>query len=242
MVMESNSDQVLRYRAKAARRPVLFWWQAFMVLGSVVFLWSLLPMAAIMHEERIVPPLPDAYASYVVLDPHVAAMVLKKMQTAWALGAAGGKLSQGAEIDLIERNDALRPPVYLKQGARYPGVWQPAAVEPLPQRLPALRVPSPADPVVLEKGPPEPHGIFVSLGESLKSGAFSFPVPEERLPEKSGHCRFYVETDADGSVAHLLLLSPRSAAAAVLERFLFCGRSQGAARGFVDVHWVYVKS
>jgi hypothetical protein len=236
MNVNDTAQSGKRYRARAARRPFLFWWQAFLLLAGIIFLWSQLPVAAVLFEARGVPPLAEPRAAYVTLEPAFAAQVFKKTMMAWTLGSKGGDLSPGMDAALAELDHTLRPPEFLEQGARYPGVWQPSAVEPLAQRLPEMQVPLAGDAPAGGLAPP-PQGLRAVPDQALAAAAFSFPVPTGRLPERSGLCRFYLETDADGAVAHLLLLSPRTEAVAVFERALSRGQARGAARGFVDLIW-----
>jgi hypothetical protein len=241
MNREATVESVQRYRAKAARRPILFWWQAFLLLGGTLFLWSRLPVAAVLFEARVVPPLSEPHAAYVTLDPAYAAQVFKKTMMAWTLGGKGEKLSPGLDIALAELDHALQPPEFLVQGSRYPGVWRPSAVEPLAQRLPEMKMPFSGEPSAAAGVPLPPQGIRAVLDSALAAAAFSFPVPTNRLPERSGHGRYYLETDADGLVAHVLLLSSRTEAMPVLEQALSRGQARGAARGFVELLWNYSK-
>ncbi len=241
MNVEATAAGGQRYRAKAARRPILFWWQAFLLLAAILFLWSLLPVAAVLFEARVVPPLSEPHAAYVTLDPAYAAQVFKKTMMAWTLGSTGEKLSPGMDVALAELDHALPPPEFLEQGARYPGVWQPSAVEPLAQRLPEMNVPLAGDASASAAWPLPPQGVRAVLDQALSAAAFVFPVPKNHVPERSGHCRYYVETEADGTMAHMLLLSPRTEAVAVFEQALLRGRARGAARGFVDLYWNYTK-
>ena len=231
-----------RYRAKAARRPILFWWQAFLLLGGILFLWSLLPIAAVLFEPRRVPPLPEPHAVYVTLDPAYAVQVFKKTMMAWTLGGKGEKLSPGMDVGLTELEHTLQPPEFLDQGGHYPGVWQPSSVEPLKQRLPDMNVPLLGDAAVAIAPPAPQQGVRVVLDQALSAAAFAFPVPNNHVQARNGQCRFYLETDADGTVLHLLLLSPRTDSVTVFEQALTRGRAHGAVRGFVDLYWNFPKS
>ncbi|MEI7901048.1 MAG: hypothetical protein WCK89_12420, partial [bacterium] len=156
--MATTVESGRRYRAKAARRPILFWWQAFLLLGSILFLWQQLPMAAVLFEARVVPPLHEPHAAYVMLDPAYAAQVFKKAMMAWTLSDKGEKLSPGMDFAVAELEPALQPPEFLEQGACYPGVWQPAAVEPLVQPLPEMTVPLAGDVSATAVTPVPPQG------------------------------------------------------------------------------------
>ncbi len=236
--MDATVEKVQRYRAKAARRPLLFWWQAFLLLGVTALLWSQLPVAALLHEVRVIPPLPEAHVSYVTLDPAYAAQVFTKTMMAWTLSGQGGKLAPGIDLGTVEMEGAIQPPEFLEQGARYPGSWQPAAVYPLAQRLPEVTLPAAAEAPVFTRLPEVPHGLRMELDQALVTAAFTFPMPnEDKVPAHTGHCRFYLETEADGAVVHLLLLTPPTESVAVFEQALLRGRARGAARGIVELFW-----
>jgi hypothetical protein len=104
-----------------------------------------------------------------------------------------------------------------------------------------MKMPLPGEPPAAAGVPLAPQGIRAVLDSALAAAAFSFPVPTNRLPERSGHGLYYLETDADGLVAHVLLLSPRTEAMPVLERALSRGQARGAARGTVELLWNYSK-
>jgi len=239
--METGENSVQHYRARAARHPVRFWWQPFFLLGIMILLWSQLPVASVLFETRIFSPLPEPRASYVALDPAYAAQTFKKMRMTWTLGRTAEKSAAEMELGAFELTKALQPPSFLEQGSRYPGLWQPAEVYALPQKLPDIGVSSVSDAPSRMKWPEPPQGIRTTLDQMLSAAKFAFPLPKETLPEHAGYCRFYLETDADGSVAHLLLLSPWTVSAGLFERALLRGRAQGATRGFVDCAWSFSK-
>ena len=241
MGMEMTTESGRRYRARAARRPILFWWQAFLLLACIVFLWSQLPVAAVLFEARVVPPLPEPHAAYVTLDPAYAAQVFKKTMMAWTLDGKGEKLSSGMDVSLADLAPALRAPEFLEQGARYPGAWQPSEVKPLTQRLPEMIVPLAGDASAIGRSSLPQQGVRALLDQALAKAAFSFPMPKNQWAERSGHCRYYLETETDGRVAHVLLLSPLTDAVPVFEQALSRGQSHGAVRGFVDLYWNFSK-
>jgi hypothetical protein len=239
--MSAHAQNRGRYRAKAARRPLLFWWQAFFLIGVVATLWSQLPVTAVLFESRPVPPQHGPRAAYVLLGDADAAQAFKRSLTAWTLGGTRNGQPSGLELGGVELGDAIPAPRYLEQGMRYPGEWRPSAVTPLPQKLPEVRPPSVA--AVPESAPAleAPSGVRLTLSGELKAAAFTCPVGEDQPPERSGRCRFYVETGRDGWVEHVLLLTARSLGAAVFERTLLKGRTTGPVRGFVDVDWYFPK-
>jgi len=219
----------------------LFWWQSFALLALILFLWSRLPMAAVFFEPRAVPLLPAPHAAYVVLDAKFATAAFKKSLTTWMSGGASERLALGMESAAIDFLDAPKAPEFLAQGKLYPGVWSPSAIVPLSDWLPDLAAPSSAETVSSLKNKVQPQGVRIELNPVLKEVAFSFPTSAETLTERAGHCRFYVETEKNGAVAHILLLSARTPGAAFFERMLFRGHASGAAGGMVDIMWSFPK-
>ncbi|HPB11632.1 MAG TPA: hypothetical protein PLW27_07495 [Kiritimatiellia bacterium] len=222
-----------RFRARAARRPLRFWWQAFALLGMTALLWSNLPVNAVLFEPRVLAPFPEPRAAYVVLAPEQAAQALANMRASW--GAPG--VAADMELGVFDVVDALKPPVFLEQGARFPGVWQPAAVEPLALALPEIDVAAfPGDP--FERPLPAARtGVVARVNGALRDAGFSFVSPSGPLSARSGECRFFVETDDAGAVSHVLLLTPASESTAVLERAVQRGTARGAANGHVIFTW-----
>ncbi|MDD4101128.1 MAG: hypothetical protein PHU80_00670 [Kiritimatiellae bacterium] len=227
-----------RFRAKASRRPVLFWWQAFAILGITIFLWSGLPVSAVFYSPRKFAPLPSPRASYVVLEPSEALKMLRKARSDW-MGGDGGVLSPAFAIDLglDELRDKLPPPSFMEQGSSFSEGWRPAAVEPLSLRLSEVPVPS----VICKVNEPERldslSGVRLLPDSSLSDSAFKADLELLEMPGREGHARFYVETGIDGSVEHVLAIPPLTTGGAVIERALLRGKAKGAARGFVEVYW-----
>jgi hypothetical protein len=240
---ETKRPEKSRYKARPARRPFLFWWQVFLLLAVAVFMWSLLPLDAVLFEPRASHALPSPRAAYVVLDPNFAALAFKKSLTAWTSGGTGEKSTSGLDIGGFDFGETLPPPSYLERGSRYPGVWRPADVAPLAPHLPDVRVPAAGSPPSANVKAAAPfQGVRTTLDRRLRAAAVAFAVPSDALAvERTGHARFYVETDSDGSVAHVLLLSLRTPGAAVLEHLLLCGHAAAAADGVVEVDWTVPK-
>jgi hypothetical protein len=232
--MKRKSQDRKRFRARAARRPLRFWWQAFALLGLSTMLWWQLPVDAVLFEPRMLAPPPDPRAAYVILAPEEAAQALANMRASWA---APGGVAADIELGVFDVIEEQRPPVFLEQGVRYPGVWAPAAVEPLAQTLPAINAATfPEDPFVRPL-PDARTGVVAVVSGSLRDVGFTFAPPTDPLPVRSGESQFFVETDAAGAVVHVLLLSPVSEATAVLERALKRSAAHGEARGQVILAW-----
>lgn len=236
--MTNRTQAVNRFRARASRRPLLFWWQAFAILGVTIFLWSGLPVGAVFYNTRRFMPLTEPRAAYVVIEPAEALRMLRKARSDWMVGN-GDKLSPSftMALGLSELREALPPPSFLEKGISFEREWSPAAVEALPQRLSAVPAPS----VLREERAPVRHGYPSGArllpDSSLAALSFSADLDVGKMPGPEGHARFYVETGADGRVEHVLALPPVVTGGSVIERALLRGRAQGAVRGFVEVYW-----
>ncbi|HRR32569.1 MAG TPA: hypothetical protein P5026_00570 [Kiritimatiellia bacterium] len=222
-----------RFRARAARRPLRFWWQPFALLGIIVLLWSHLPVNAILFEPRVPVPPSEPRAAYVVLAPEEAAQALDNMRASWATSGALADI----ELGVFDVREEQKPPVFLEQGARFPGVWQPATIEPLVQPRPEIEAAAfPEDPFA-RPVPAARTGVVAIVSSGLRNADFSFVPPADPLSVRSGECRFFVETDVAGSVVHVLLLTPPNEATAALERALQRGKARGEAHGLVSLTW-----
>lgn len=229
------------YRAKAARQPFRFWWQAFVLLGLILLMWGQLPVTAVLYETRVLAPMPEPRASYVVLEPAEAAKALAGMRSSWTVADGEGVGGTGLDMGAFDLPEEPQPPAFLEQGRRYPGAWHPAPVEPLPQRMPAIGVPD--EPAAPRSGTVlvSPQGLQPHLSKALEAVDFAFTLRDETLLARTGECRFYLETDDDGTVSHVLLLSSASESTAVLARALGQGRARGAARGIITIMWSFAK-
>jgi hypothetical protein len=224
------------YRAKAARRPLQFWLQPFLLLLLIALLWHLLPVSALLFKPRLVQPLPDPHVFYVKLNPAYAAEVLRASMQAWH--RSGGGSGDNISLDAVEPFVPLGAPALLEQGSVYPGRWSPGDVTPLAQALPDLFCAS----GITTRFPFEPgsrklQGVKIECDPALAEADFSFPEEEILKIPGSGSCRFFVETDDDGTVVHLLVLDGWGENSAKIGRMLDRGSSRGAARGELRVMW-----
>lgn len=224
------------YRAKAARRPLHFWLQPFLLLLLILLLWHLLPVSALLFKPRLVQPLPDPHVFYVKLNPAYASEVLRASMQAWRRsgGGSGDNISLGA----IEPFVPLGAPALLEQGSVYPGHWAPEDVTPLAQALPDLICTSEnTTRYVFKTGSQKLTGVNIESDSALKKAGFTFPEKEIYKIPGSGSCRFYIETGDDGAVVHLLVMDGGVEGSAAIERVLAKGSTKGAARGEVRVMW-----
>ncbi len=231
-----NNQDGERFRARAAPHPLRFWWQAFALLGLTVLMWSHLPVNAVLFEPRMFAPFPEPRAAYVLLAQEEAVQALANMRASW--GTAGASASAAdMELGLFDVIDERKPPIFLEQGARFPGVWQPADVEPLEQALPDIDGAALPDDPFVRPLPAARTGVLAVVSGALRDAGFSFVPPSGPFPARSGECRFFLETDAAGTVSHLLLLTPASESTAVLERAVQRGAARCAAQGHVTLTW-----
>lgn len=227
-----------RYRAKASRRPVRFWWQAFATLGITVCLWCGLPVGAVFYNARSFAPLHAPRAAYVVLEPAEALRMLRKARSGWMAGS-GGALAPSFALDLGlgELRESLPPPSFMDDGGVLAEGWRPAEVEALPMRLSEAPAPSLSRQARAPFRPFPQHGVRFFPDATLSALSFNVDVEAVKIAEEEGSARFYVETGDDGRVEHVLATAPLSEGAALIERALLRGRANGAGRGFVEVCW-----
>ncbi len=224
-----------KYRARAAKRPFQFWLQPFLLLMIIVLLWRLLPFSALMYKPRVIQPLPAPHVFYVKLDPVFAAEVLRASMQAWRRIEFGGG-SDAISFEAVEPFEPLGAPQLLEQGSVYPGKWSPGDVTPLAQSLPDLLAASDAvslysDNVIAGKD------VRVFLSPSLEKAGFTIPEVYLSKLTGTGAACFYVETDDNGYVVHVLLLKSEIKSSVSIEQLLYRGVSAKAARGELQIMW-----
>lgn len=225
------------YRAKAARRPLLFWWQVFLFLAVATLLWYQIPPAAVFYTPRTLRPLSPAQAAYITLTPAEATQAFQSSFMNWTLGRSQKNGRTETDFGVTDLSDPLPPPKFLKQGSRYPDTWAPFPITPLPIPAPEILVPSAATQGTIPPLPEQPIGIHITPDQSLATLDFKVSLPDSCFGESTGNSRFYIETDDAGNPVHILLLSPRTPTRAALERMLMRGHASGATRGFIEIHW-----
>ena len=119
-VKRKNQDRK-RFKARAARRPVRFWWQAFALLGLSTMLWWQLPVDAVLFEPRRLAPPPNRAPRMSYWHRKSRAGTGQYACSSTPPGGVAADIELGV-FDVIEEQ---RPPVFLEQGARYPGVRNP---------------------------------------------------------------------------------------------------------------------
>ena len=240
--MKPTVRHAQRYRARGARRSGRFWWQPLALTGLIVPLWGALFSEARLNGARAFPPPPEPRAAYVVMAPGEAAKALAGMRAAWRV-TEGERRTTQLDMGMFDLRDEPAPPAFLEQGAIYPGVWRPAEILQIPPHMPDISVSalSGAEAGALPVPARQRRGLVAAYSKSLEDAGFSAAFPDAGLPELAGECRFHIETDEAGAVAHVLLLSPASAASGILERALARGNAKGAARGVVTLLWSFPK-
>lgn len=227
------------YKAKPARRALRYWLQPFVLLFLVFLLCRLLPVSALLYESREIRPLPGARAFYVSIDPDYAMEILRASMQTWRRSRPEGEGSDNMSMEAVELSEPLGPPAFLKQGSLYPGVWTPTVITPLAQSLPSLLhtsdIVSRYDNRAALKRPQS--GVYAVADAALQGVQFTVPTATLSALPGVGRCRFYVETAADGSVAHVLRLESSIKDVTAVERALYLGQAQGPAQGEVEIRW-----
>lgn len=233
------SVDTLRYRAKQPRRPVRFWWQALLLQLFIVLLWWQLPLPPPLSETTCSLPLPTPRAAYTVLSTAEGAAALAKMRASWASGVSVGTISIDLDLSMFAAEDATPPPTLLEQGAIYPGTWQPTIPAPLPLLKPQISHEiALSPPFTIQDAALKPNsGIVWRVSHNLAAAHFNFTPPDTKLPERSGECSFWVECRADGTVEHLLLLTPPGTTTPLFEHAVARGHATRTATGTVAIAW-----
>lgn len=227
------------YKAIAARSPLQYWWQPFVMLFLVLLLCRLLPLSAILFKSRVVQPLPAAHVFYVNLDPDYAMEVLRASMQTWRRSNLADGETDGMSMGDVELSVPLIAPLFLKQGALYPGGWTPGVITPLAQSLPALLYVSAPEirsdnSSVLKRKQSGVHSVY---DLALQKAQFVFPVQRLNGMKGSGRARFYIETLQDGSVVHVLSLNSDQKEISAVERMLYLGRAEGEVAGEIEIWW-----
>ena len=239
----TTTHHAQRHLVKPTRRSSRFWWQPVIVLGLMALLWFQFASETWSYQTRAIPPPLEPRASYVVLTPADAAKALAGMRASWRV-AEGDRDVDYLDMGMFEMSKEPAPPAFLEQGSHYPGVWQSDAVDPLPQPMPAITAAasSGAERDTLSARPLKPlSGIVSTRSKSLTDAGFTFAPPTGSLPERAGECSFYLETDSNGAITHLLVISPASGSSIILERALGRGKAKTAAKGVVTFMWSFPK-
>ena len=232
------------FRKKFKRRPILFWWQPIAVLVIIALLFCNVPVESIWRQSLvIVTPIPPPTAAYVMVDPDDAAKLFKHSLATWMTGQSEQPNRPGLDLSALDFDNRLGAPDFLTQSTVFPGSRQPpVALAALPAPLTEIAIPS-ATPTPKSTIPRKPQeGVFITASAALTTAGFTFPPDELNIKrDRSGECRFYVETDAEGNTVHVLLRSKPSPETLPIERALMRGRAQGAASGTVDIRWSFPK-
>ena len=231
------------YRPRSTYRPFLFWWQAVTLFAAFILLVGMLVGRVSRSSVSIIAmPLPEPTATYVTLAPDYAAQLFKRSLTTWMTGRDGKQNISELDLRVLDFDNGLPAPAFLEQRTVLPDSLQPVAAATLPVTFAEIPVPSAAP----AKATPPPQrakeGLFIEVPPALVAAGFTFPSNElKAMKERSGECRFYVETDAEGNVAHVLLRSKPSPETVTIEHSLMRGRAHGAANGTVDIRWSFAK-
>jgi len=229
-----------RYHVRFKSRPILFWWQAVTLLMLFILLIGMLMLTVIRQPAMVAIPLPEPTAMYVTLAPDYAAQLFKRSLVAWMTGRSTKQNIPDLDLRALDFNSGLGAPDFLEQRTAFSDNHQPLEITTLPIPFAEISIAS-ASPAPTTPAPPQ-EGLFIETSPALVTAEFTFPTHElEATHEGSGGCRFYVETDTEGRVIHVLLRSRHSPETVPIERALMRGRAQGAVSGTVDIRWSYTK-
>lgn len=212
---------------RPARSAVSFWLPSVAVLVLTLLLLVLWP-----HEWRSVPrraSLPEATASYVLLDGSAPAVSANPLGNPWP----GPRATALPERDPV----VLRPlpaPTYL--GAREVAPWSPVALRTPSNALPDLSARPVAE--LLTGVAPVTNRLAVILSAGLQRSGFRFELPPGIETGTPAVVRFFVELDDKGAVSHLLAepgVNPPSRR--LLETAVGRGLGNAIGQGQVEISW-----
>ncbi len=211
-----------------ARRPVRFWSPVATVFGVTLLL--ILCWPGHRHAETRLNNLPEATASYVLLEGSYSALPGNPLGNPWP-GPGSSSLP--------ERDDTI--PARHLPSPKYSGLisllpWTPAQPA-FPSNAPPNLAHRPVTDALTELAPAG-GGMSLSLASGLQRAGFHFDLPADLPTNHPVDARFYVELDNSGSVVHLLAEpSDNPVAARLLESAISKGRGARAGGGQVQVSW-----
>lgn len=228
--------------------PLRYLWPMTIVVLLVIALWSQFPWRLHLIPEQGATLTQQALptVAYVTIDAASINPLVKRAASEWMLGS-GSSAKRRFGLDLTTLEASLKPPapLYLEKGSIIPSSWLAGEVTPIPLTSPLIPVPGKRGP---QRGVASPvplrDTLNIRLSASLKAAKFIVPFFENTLKNTSsasGQCRFYIECDASGAVAHVLRLSPTTQDVSVFERALMLGKAEGRASGWIDIEWMILK-
>ncbi|MBP5509615.1 MAG: hypothetical protein J6Z49_01705 [Kiritimatiellae bacterium] len=238
--MTRKERKALRNRMtwlRRTRRPPAVWLQVPVILVFLAFLWWEVPRAARPVPRRPATPPPQSVAAFVELPSELAAKLLRGARMFW--GTDRVKEDAAAfDIARLELDGPLPPHRHFSGGDTYPGAWKPAPVGRLRPDIP-IAAPHTAGTFGGDVPlPPVRSGVRTEMDTDLSAAGFTYPVPQmDSFTAVSGAARFHVEADTNGEVETVLLLPPRTADTAGLERSLWRGHASRRCRGDLTIRW-----
>lgn len=224
-------------RQTVVARSAVFWWQGGLLAIGILLIWSQMPWSIVRHG---LPPLErlsvKPRAAFVQVDPAFARAQYKKLFSAW-FASPFGLSATGLDLGGITMDLGLKAPSFLGRGRTCPRYAPELGGEAPAPELAEVELPG----VRADEAAPQPRtpGMRVFLSPELSAVRFRVPVGEDARPAIADGCyRFFVETDSEGRVAHLLLLTEPSGGAAEVERVVERSRASGSARGLLVVECV----
>jgi hypothetical protein len=212
---------------KPARSAASFWLPSGAVLVLTLLLLVLWP-----HEWRTVPrrvSLPEATASYVLLDGSVPAVSANPLGNPWP----GPRATALPERDPV----VVRPlPAPAYTGTREVAPWSPVPLRPPSNAMPDLAARPVAD--LLTGAMRVTNRLAVTLSPGLQRRGFRFDLPPGIETGTPAVVRFFVELDDKGAVSHLLAEpGDNPASRRLLETAVGRGLGSGAGQGQIEISW-----
>jgi len=214
---------------RQTRSATAFWMPSVAVLAITIVLVLMWPHKP-RHVAAHVQSMPEATASYVLLEESYSALPGNPLGNPWP-GPGGSMLPEREEAPGMHR---LPSPEYTSIGILSP--WTPTRLA-----SPAIAAPNlAARPVteVLTGFAPVPAGPTMILSPGLQRSGFQFEMPPDVTTGMPTVARFHVELDDKGDVIHLLAEpADNPASARLLETAISRGHGTRAGSGQVVVSW-----
>jgi len=228
------------------QQPLRYLWPLFIIVSLVTALWTqfpwdlyILPAGSVSFTQRT-----SSKAAYITIEEASINQLVKRAASEWMMGAGSKGKRRSIDLTTLEASLDAPPPIYLDKGCIIPTEWQAENVAQVPVNMPTIAAPENQSLVSPKKAFPQRDAINARFSSSLMAAKFQFQFSGDALKtiaSRSGQCRFYVECNSAGDVAHILRLSPATQETSIFERALMLGKAKTAASGWVDIDWMVSK-
>jgi hypothetical protein len=231
---------------KYQQRPLRYFWPVAIVVSLVTALWAHFPW---MPRHRLSTPSPQlprvsARVAYITLDEASMNQLVKQAASGWMQGSGAKIKKMGLDLTTLEASLEPPPPHYLEKGSILPSMWRAENAVQLPVLPPLITTPEKEEPKTQNQLPPLKSFYVARLSPALRNADFKFNLSVDVLrsmTSASSSCRFYLECNDLGEVAHVIRLSPVHPDANIFERVLMLGTATRKTSGCVDIEWMVVK-